>query len=237
MTSSRNFKQASLSNRTPPIGHKPLAPPPPNPSYKPSRSGPEEGRGFRYPEITRMIKFGQLFEDETIVATLSQQLSWSHFHALLPIKNALARDFYAEACRGFDTARFEPHAPQPHERRMESLPESFQFPSCTDTLYSVIALIADNLEPIRAACQRRGVSYLELVGSAARDDFDPAQRDIDVLVDFPTDAVDMFESFMGLREDLAQILGRPIDVLTARGIRNPLLLDSLQRDAIRLYAA
>ena len=31
--------------------------------------------------------------------TLSQQLSWSHIHALLPIKNPLARDFYAEMCR------------------------------------------------------------------------------------------------------------------------------------------
>ena len=34
-----------------------------------------------------------------IVATLSQQLSWSHVHALLPIKGPLARAFYAEMCR------------------------------------------------------------------------------------------------------------------------------------------
>jgi hypothetical protein len=39
------------------------------------------------------------FPDEAIVVTLSQQLSWSHFHALLPIKDPLARDFYAEMCR------------------------------------------------------------------------------------------------------------------------------------------
>jgi predicted nuclease of restriction endonuclease-like (RecB) superfamily len=40
-----------------------------------------------------------LFPDETIVVTLSQQLSWSHVHALLPIKDPLAREFYAEMCR------------------------------------------------------------------------------------------------------------------------------------------
>src|SRR5487761_2451735 len=34
-----------------------------------------------------------------ILVTVSQQLSWSHFHALLPIKDTLARDFYAEMCR------------------------------------------------------------------------------------------------------------------------------------------
>jgi predicted nuclease of restriction endonuclease-like (RecB) superfamily len=57
------------------------------------------GRGFGYTELTRMIQFAQAFTDEAIVVTLSQQLSWSHFHALLPIKDPLARDFYAEMCR------------------------------------------------------------------------------------------------------------------------------------------
>jgi predicted nuclease of restriction endonuclease-like (RecB) superfamily len=59
----------------------------------------EYGRGFSHPEITRMIKFAQLFPEEAIVVTLSQRLSWSHFHALLPIKDPLVRDFYAEMCR------------------------------------------------------------------------------------------------------------------------------------------
>ncbi len=78
---------------------------------------------------------------------------------------------------------------------------------------------------------------MELVGSAAREDFDPARSDIDVLVDFPDGMADLFGSFMGLREDLAAILARPVDVITIRGVRNPLLLDSLRRDAILLYAA
>ncbi|TLU85963.1 MAG: DUF1016 domain-containing protein [Chlorobium sp.] len=53
----------------------------------------EYGRGFSYPELARMVQFVQLFPEESIVVTLSQQLSWSHFHALLPIKDSLARDF------------------------------------------------------------------------------------------------------------------------------------------------
>jgi predicted nuclease of restriction endonuclease-like (RecB) superfamily len=57
------------------------------------------GRGFGYAELARMIQFAQAYVDEAIVVTLSQQLSWSHFHALLPIKDPLARDFYAEMCR------------------------------------------------------------------------------------------------------------------------------------------
>lgn len=57
------------------------------------------GRGFSHTELTRMVQFAQAFPEEAIVVTLSQQLSWSHFHALLPVKDPLARDFYAEMCR------------------------------------------------------------------------------------------------------------------------------------------
>jgi len=53
----------------------------------------------KYAEIARMVQFAQLFPEEAIVVTLSRQLSWSHFHALLPIKDPLTREFYAEICR------------------------------------------------------------------------------------------------------------------------------------------
>ena len=59
----------------------------------------EYGRGFSHAELARMVQFAQSFPDEAIVVTLSRQLSWSHVHALLPIKDPLARDFYAEMCR------------------------------------------------------------------------------------------------------------------------------------------
>ncbi|MGH7787603.1 MAG: PDDEXK nuclease domain-containing protein [Candidatus Binatia bacterium] len=59
----------------------------------------EFGRGFGYATINRAIQFHQCFPDLEIVSTLSQELSWSHFIELLPIKEPLARDFYAEMCR------------------------------------------------------------------------------------------------------------------------------------------
>ena len=46
-----------------------------------------------------MIKFFQEFPDREKVATLSQQLTWSHFVELLPIEDALKRDFYAAMCK------------------------------------------------------------------------------------------------------------------------------------------
>ena len=59
----------------------------------------EFGAGFNYTSLTRMARFAEWMTDEPIVATLSQTLSWSHFVELLPIKDPLARDFYAEMCR------------------------------------------------------------------------------------------------------------------------------------------
>jgi predicted nuclease of restriction endonuclease-like (RecB) superfamily len=39
------------------------------------------------------------FPDPEIVATLSRQLGWSHFVDLIPIKDPLKRELYAEMCR------------------------------------------------------------------------------------------------------------------------------------------
>ncbi len=53
------------------------------------------GNSFEYTKLTRMIKFAELFPDAEIIATLSQQLSWSHFIEILPLKTDEARLYYA----------------------------------------------------------------------------------------------------------------------------------------------
>ncbi len=60
---------------------------------------PEFGQGFSPRNLARMISMAEAFPDEQIVATLSQQLGWSHFVELLPLKKPLQLDFYAEMCR------------------------------------------------------------------------------------------------------------------------------------------
>ena len=55
----------------------------------------EFGRGFEAKNLRRMVQFAQTFPLPEIVATLSRQLSWSHFVNLLPLKTEPARQFYA----------------------------------------------------------------------------------------------------------------------------------------------
>jgi len=57
------------------------------------------GNNFNEKNLRRMIQFAEIFSDMEIVVTLSRQLSWSHFVAILPLKDDLQRDFYAEMCR------------------------------------------------------------------------------------------------------------------------------------------
>lgn len=54
------------------------------------------GRGFQRADLYRMVQFARVFPDEAIVVTLSRQLSWSHFLALLPVGSADAHAFYIE---------------------------------------------------------------------------------------------------------------------------------------------
>lgn len=58
----------------------------------------EYGRNFEEKNLRRIIQFAQIFPEAENVATLWRQLSWSHFKLLLPLKDELKRDFYAQMC-------------------------------------------------------------------------------------------------------------------------------------------
>lgn len=59
----------------------------------------EFGRGFSWPNLSRMMALAEAFPESPILSTLSKELGWSHFVELLPLKKHLQRDFYAEMCR------------------------------------------------------------------------------------------------------------------------------------------
>jgi predicted nuclease of restriction endonuclease-like (RecB) superfamily len=60
---------------------------------------PDYGEGFSQRNLARMIRFAQVFPKEEIIHALSTQLGWSHFVEIIPLKDELQRNFYAEICR------------------------------------------------------------------------------------------------------------------------------------------
>jgi uncharacterized protein DUF1016 len=59
----------------------------------------EFGNGYSRPNLTRMIRFAEVFPNREVVVTLSLCLGWSHFVEIIYLKDRLQRDFYAEMCR------------------------------------------------------------------------------------------------------------------------------------------
>ena len=59
----------------------------------------EYGKGFTRANLFRMVQFAEIYPEIEIVASLTRQLTWTHIVEILPVKDQLKRDFYAEMCR------------------------------------------------------------------------------------------------------------------------------------------
>lgn len=71
-----------------------------------------------------------------------------------------------------------------------------------------------------AFCHKWRVRELSLFGSILRDDFGP-ESDVDVLVSFADDAPWSLWDFTAMRDELAVLVGRPVDLVEQEGLRNP----------------
>ena len=94
-----------------------------------------------------------------------------------------------------------------------------------EKLFAVLGATVDRRAAIAAVARRFAVRRLEVVGSAARgDDFDPTSSDVDFLVTFESDTgLAPLEQFFGLRDALAELLDRPVDLIEAGAVTNPYL--------------
>jgi uncharacterized protein len=93
--------------------------------------------------------------------------------------------------------------------------------------------IVGTLAAHRAELARRGVRSLALFGSTARDEARPAS-DVDLLVDLaPAAGIDLFD-LMDIRNYLAELLHRPVD-LVIRGDLKPHVRDNALRDAVHVF--
>jgi predicted nucleotidyltransferase len=89
---------------------------------------------------------------------------------------------------------------------------------------------------IKKLCQVLAVKRLDLVGSAARDDFRPEASDIDVVIEFQGDE-GLFRRYFQLKHGLEKIFGKKVDVLQEEAIKNPYLRESLEEDRTLVYEA
>ncbi|MGH7065928.1 MAG: nucleotidyltransferase domain-containing protein [Stellaceae bacterium] len=87
---------------------------------------------------------------------------------------------------------------------------------------AMIDEIALHRDELAALCRRFHVRRLDLFGSAARGDFNPATSDVDFLVEFDRAAAQRpFDGYCGLKEALEELFGRSVDLVEAAAVRNP----------------
>ncbi len=99
-------------------------------------------------------------------------------------------------------------------------------------------LVRTRMAELTALCRRFGVRRLELFGSALREDFDPATSDFDFLVEIePPAGLGYADAYFGLQEGLEQLFSRSVDLLSFGAVKNPHLLQAIERSRRSLYAA
>lgn len=98
-------------------------------------------------------------------------------------------------------------------------------------------LIETNRDTIESLCRLHGVRRLEVFGSILRHDFDNDLSDVDVLVEFEPQAANSFSNFLDLKESLAAIFGRSVDLLELRAIRNKRLRYYIEKSKSPVYVA
>ena len=98
------------------------------------------------------------------------------------------------------------------------------------------AAVESHIPDIAALCRRLGVMQLELFGSAAGPTFDADTSDFDFLVELDPDAEgSRARRWIDLAEALEVLLGRHVDLVNPRYIRNPYFLDAVNRSRTVIY--
>jgi predicted nucleotidyltransferase len=101
------------------------------------------------------------------------------------------------------------------------------------------AIVKDKLPQLAELCRRYRVERMYLFGSAARDDFDPATSDIDLLFSFSPELTieEYTDNYFDLMWALDELFGRKVDLVAEETLSKPRLIANINRDKQLVYGA
>jgi len=100
------------------------------------------------------------------------------------------------------------------------------------------AFLLEKKEEIAELCRKHHVRRLSVFGSAARDDFDPATSDVDVIVEFGDVPEEQYsDNKWALHDELVSRFNRKVDLLTWESVKNRYMLEAIRRSNEMLYGA
>ena len=96
-------------------------------------------------------------------------------------------------------------------------------------------MVEKNLDKIRVLCRQYNVAKLFVFGSVLTNEFEE-NSDIDFLVNFSDiDLYDYADNYFDLKTSLEELLGREIDLLEDKAIKNPYLRKSIDSSKRLIY--
>jgi predicted nucleotidyltransferase len=102
----------------------------------------------------------------------------------------------------------------------------------------MIREVEQQAKVIEGLCRRYHVRRLELFGSAVSGAFNASTSDLDFLVEFEELQPGAYaDAYFGLLEELQRTFQRRVDLVVARSVRNPYLLEGIRQSKALLYAA
>jgi uncharacterized protein len=103
---------------------------------------------------------------------------------------------------------------------------------------TMIKLIEDRITEIISLCKSHHVISIALFGSAAKDTMH-LNSDVDFLVQFSEelDVLDYADNYFNLLENLEKIVGKKVDLISIKSLKNQILIEDIERSKVVLYAA
>jgi len=97
------------------------------------------------------------------------------------------------------------------------------------------SIISQNIAQIKSVCDKQQIKSLFAFGSVCTDKFND-QSDIDLLVTFkPMDFGDYADNYFQTADMFEKILGRKVDLVTNKSLKNPYFVNSVNQTKILLY--
>ena len=98
-----------------------------------------------------------------------------------------------------------------------------------------MGIVDKNIEDLKMLCTMYNVEKMYLFGSALNSNFNK-KSDIDLLVKFKSfDLSKYFDNYMDLKERLEKLFGRQVDLVEEQTLRNPILINSINKSKELIY--
>jgi uncharacterized protein len=96
-------------------------------------------------------------------------------------------------------------------------------------------IVTNKIEDLKRLCVLHQVEKMYLFGSALNAGFNE-HSDIDLLVKFKAiDLTNYYDNYIGFKENLETLLGHKVDLVEEQTLRNPILINAINKSKELIY--